>query len=587
MLAWQSGLALSVLLLAIWWMWRLQPFHGVGMASQDQVNFSLQGTGDFWAGVFRHARAQGRVYFLLNKIVDLWLAARPEGWRIHAFNLIVFALSAPCFALAVFRSWRERLLYVWLFASVSWASYHHMPPAAYPSVNHLPFLLWPLAAWLIARACRRGSVGSGALLLGFWLIAFLSFVQYEPVAGMSFCVLGWLVYDTPLPRLRKRLALTLAGAALAYGVLYVGWRIYYPTSYDGLMQGELSLRRVLQVTVAYTVGGLPFSEAYGHTEPLRFGDPRVGEGTLSYVTPSWPGLDGGALLLSALGLLGLCSLLRRTVPGERQLSARVPRTAAMVLLALLSLLAINGPLGLSGKYQAWVRDWDETYLTSQLALYPLVLLGTLLLAAAYQRLRWRGVPLAFLPLALAVCALSLPVQAHNRRVTALQRANLARWEGVTALAAYARHIEEPILVAPDLYYTMAIGEQNWTKYWGRYMQQRFGGWLSFRAAPPQRGAFALIRLHRFEDGRLRALSVQTQHSVAIVARKQNAPIAVFTEDGIGVPLDWQNEAETLERSGYTSVTLRAPAALLGPQRQLELVWVWPQTSLAVPPPARQ
>ncbi|MEY4544792.1 MAG: hypothetical protein RL685_987 [Pseudomonadota bacterium] len=46
------------------------------------------------------------------------------------------------------------------------------------------------------------------------------------------------------------------------------------------------------------------------------------------------------------------------------------------------LLAINGPLGFSSKYQSWVQSWDETYLASQLALYPLVLLATLLLAVA-------------------------------------------------------------------------------------------------------------------------------------------------------------------------------------------------------------
>jgi hypothetical protein len=305
----------------------------------------------------------------------------------------------------------------------------------------------------------------------------------------------------------------------------------------------------------------------------------VGESFLHYSAEAWQAPSAGALLLAALGLLGLWALLRR-VEGNEAARSQLPRSLIHLLLVPVMLLAINGPLGLSSKYQSWVRDWDETYLTSQLALYPLVLLGTLLLAAAYRRLRWRGLPLTFLPLALAVCALSLPVQAHNRSVTALQRANLARWEGAAALAAYARHIEEPILVAPDLYYSVASGEEDWTRYWGRYVQQRFGGWLSFRAVPPERGSYARIRLYRFEDGRLRALTVQTSEYVAVVARRQNAPLAVFAEHGVGVPLDWENEGEVLERSGYSSVTLRGPAELLGPQRQIEPVWVWPQTSLA-------
>src|SRR6185295_16128594 len=112
-------------------------------------------------------------------------------------------------------------------------------------------------------------------------------------------------------------------------------------------------------------------------------------------------------------------------------------------------------------------------------------------------------------LALGVATLSLPVYAHNRSWTSLQRANLARWEEVTALASYASHIEQPYIVAPDLYYSVFIGERNWTRYWGQYVQQRFGGSLAFLAWPPQgRDDFARVLPYRFEDGRLRALSVQ-------------------------------------------------------------------------------
>ena len=52
--------------------------------------------------------------------------------------------------------------------------------------------------------------------------------------------------------------------------------------------------------------------------------------------------------------------------------------------------------------------------------------------------------------------------------------------------------------------------------------------------------------------------------------------------GAGVPLHWQNDAEALGRSGYSAVTLREPAQLLGPRRRIELVWTWPQLSLARP-----
>ncbi|MEY4544794.1 MAG: hypothetical protein RL685_989 [Pseudomonadota bacterium] len=128
------------------------------MASHDQITFSLQGVSDLWAGVLAHARGQGCVYFLLNEVVELWLAARPEGWRIHAFNLVVFALSAPCFALALFQGWRERLLYVWLFASVSWAGLHHLPLAFLAFVQYEPIAVRARLA-RVRDAVARAAVG--------------------------------------------------------------------------------------------------------------------------------------------------------------------------------------------------------------------------------------------------------------------------------------------------------------------------------------------------------------------------------------------------------------------------------------------
>jgi len=76
-----------------------------------QAAFSLQGLAGSGREVLGHAKTQERVYFLFTKVIDLWLAARPEGWRIHAFNVGVFGLSPLCFAYAVFRGRAERFLY--------------------------------------------------------------------------------------------------------------------------------------------------------------------------------------------------------------------------------------------------------------------------------------------------------------------------------------------------------------------------------------------------------------------------------------------------------------------------------------------
>lgn len=571
----ERGHPLAWLVLVAWGVWRLEPFYRVGMATQDQVEYSLQAVSHLWRGVLNAAQSQGRVHSLFTKIVDMWLAGRPELWRVHAINIVVFALSAPCFALAVFRSRAERLLYVWLFASLAWASYHHMPPAAYPTFVHLPFLVWALAAFVVRRQSARGDERRWGTVVGFGVLAFVALFQYEPAAAMSLCVLGWLVYAEPRPALRKRLAIALGCAALVYGAIYLGWRLRFPSAYEGAVAGSFSPWNVLRVVIAYSVGGLPFCEAYSDAIPIRFGDTHVGETFLRLPAelPHAPGTY--VVLFTALALFGFLRVYAAAQSAPALASRRL-RIGQWALPPIL-LLAINGPLGLSAKYQGWVRDLDETYLTSQLALYPLVLFGTLVLAALYRRLRVHCVPLAFGALALLVAILSVPVRAHNWHVTSLQRANLARWEEVTALASYASHIERPV-VAPDLYYSIFMGEHDWTSYWGRYVQQRFGRRLSLHARPPRGNYnYALVRAYRFEDGRLRALSVQAPEHVAIVARRENAPLALVSA-GKGVPLDWR-EAEALGSSGYSAVTLSEPE-LRGVYRLIDPVWLWPQTSLA-------
>ncbi|MEY4544793.1 MAG: hypothetical protein RL685_988 [Pseudomonadota bacterium] len=64
------------------------------------------------------------------------------------------------------------------------------------------------------------------------------------------------------------------------------------------------------MTVAYSIGGLPFTGAYSTLPPLRFGDPKVGEAFLRYAPEAWQAPGVGEVLFAALGLLGLWGLLR-------------------------------------------------------------------------------------------------------------------------------------------------------------------------------------------------------------------------------------------------------------------------------------
>ncbi|MEO8183901.1 MAG: hypothetical protein ABI895_34180 [Deltaproteobacteria bacterium] len=574
-LSWPSWLPWLVIV-ALWWLWSLEPFSRLGMATGDQVGYSLA-SADPWRSAVGYAKSQARIYFVFNKLVDLWIAARPERALRHAVNLGVFALSPCCLAYALFRKPAQWLLYIWLFASLSWVGFHHLPPAAYPTANHLPFILWALAAGWVRYRARRAHPSNVLSAIVFGVLAFVAFFQYEPIAAMSIAVLAWIVLSVEHGALRRTLWLALAVALASYIAAYATWRGFFPPSYDGARAGEFSPWKILRVTVAFTVGALPFCKAFTDAAPLRWGDGVVGEALIAFPARN-------ALIPSVLGLALTVSAVVSVVYLYARWSASAslrPSTREHWLLAGVLLLVINGPLALSAKYQGWVTEWDDTYLTSQFALYALVLGGVLLLEALW-RLRVRGVPVVFLAVAGMIGWLSLPVHAHNETEAARDRASLARWEAAAVIAHYAPQLPETNLVAPDFFYGVFIGEGDWGKYWRRYIRQRFAQSFRFYAGFPEGKAnLALVRLHRFEDGRLRALSVQTPDEVTLLARPHEAPAQIFWSIGKGVALDW-SKAEPLPRTDYLTLRLLHPSDLFGLDRVLELVWTTPGAGVFAP-----
>lgn len=582
---WWRGGTNAVLLpylaiLFVWWLWSLEPFHHVGMAAGDQLMYSQQGLTGIWANAVKTAQAQGRVTFLFTKPIDYWLAARPEHWLRNTINIVVFALSSCCFAGAVFREPGQRLLYVWLFASVAWAGFQHLPPAAYPTVNHVPFLLWPIAAWVVRSFAASGGARRWSAWSIFGAVAFVALYQYEPSAIMSLVVLSWIVYREPSSPFKKGLWYVLGAAVGLNFAAYVSWRLAYPPHYSGVSFASPSVWDVFRVTVALTVGALPFCDAYRGQTALRWGDETIGYKLLRGPKGEPDSFDALGILLGVCALASLLAVYLRV--GRKSAPAARRNSYALWAMVALLLVGINGPLGLSRKYTKWVTDFDSTYLTSQLALYPIVMAGVLGLDWAYRRLRVRKLPVVFVALVVALTVIGLKVHSHNERVTARQRGMLARWEGAAALAAFASRIEQKDLVAPDLFYSMYAHERDWGKWWSRYLERRYGRKFKIHAELP-RGLkdAALMRMHLFDDGRLRAITIQTPKYVAVVAKPGNGPAYLTSDRGAGESLKWA-EAESLDDSGYFSLRQKKPKEFVGLERAVEPVWLFPNRGLALP-----
>jgi len=136
-------------------------------------------------------------------------------------------------------------------------------------------------------------------------------------------------------------------------------------------------------------------------------------------------------------------------------------------------------------------------------------------------------------------------------------------------------------VAPDFFYSVFTGNPNWAKYWREYMKLRFGHGLKFHPRrEPGMDDVPTVRLHRSEDGGLRAMTIQARDSVSIIAAPENLPPLLFAGDGQGAALAWQ-QAEKLTPSRFLMLTL-TEQQLLGWAKRIEPVWVLPSAAAALP-----
>lgn len=556
----------------------LLPFYGVGMTTQDQLVFSLGGLGDFWTTVIEHAEKQGRIYFLFTKSIDLWLASHPELFSRKLITLLVFAATPVCFAYTIFRSRANRLIFTVSFTALAWIGFEHTPPAAYPVVNHLPFLLWPLLAFWLNKE-KSWSTGLGWKAPIFGALSYFCFFQYEPVTLMSFVVLAWVIYRSSLNQRSKRtLGFWLVIAFFTYAVSYVIWLKMHPSKYPGTEFGELSIGEFFHVTVAYTLGGLPYTRIYDAGIFIQRGGILPEKELLLFIRNSEKHFEIGNALTVIFAMIALAFVFpKKKQPVDSQ-NRNIPWYSYVVLIASL-VIAINGPLGLSEKYQGWVRLWFETYLTSQLSLYASCIAVTLCAACLIKNLHYKKIPIGLILCLYFAGNSAYSVRMHNNQVAIYQRANLSRWDAAAAIASSSELWSETVIVAPDLYYSIFSGEPDWEKYWSSYFKGRFDLDLEIKGTHPEGNAdetYALSRILLDDDGFFQAVTIQTNSATYIVCKEVNLPTFIGTENGDIIAPEWWLQKHEI-RGEFWIYKIEGPEEWIGLDKIIHPSWIFPRS----------
>ncbi len=538
----------------------------------------MQANTSGYAAAVGGAKAQGRIYQLATKAGLLLGSLAPDRPVSKWLALIAFAVTPLCFAYLMYPTHGPRLLFVWVYAGLVWAGWNHLPPAAWALLAYLPFLFWAAAAWIVRTQIKPGGNESVALLF-FALAVFCAYFQYESITALSMVGFVWLLLSTPLPETtRRKFWWTLAGTTLFYLASYVSWRAYYG---GGHSVASFSLFETGRVTIAYTIGGLPFSEHFFAS--TNEWDARGGfSQSARNIIEAMFRTGAFSIVLYIAAAVAVCALYSLTEDdrGSGSVNRRGTRVAyhqsdwfwwAMILAMLL---AINGPLGLTGKYREWAPDWDHTYFTSGIALLPICLGVVWLLERCYRGVLFERVRPMFLLLVALIAIGGTVVRAHNEQVTSRQHWSVSRWEALRVIS-FGNQIWGPgPFVSPEFFYTKfaANSKTDWSSYWARYSKARFGVQIQFLDdfPPVAERRPGRVELHHLDNGRLRALTVQTGRRLFVIAKPQHRPRRLLSENR-SKKLRW-GHAQKIPGTDYQYLEFDEPDKVTNPFKWVDLAW---------------
>lgn len=452
----------------------------------DDVEFQyhlMKGWDAAWDFVWLAAVSQGRVVHLLDVPFSMVAAYFAESF---AFRLFYTVLYFGCFALlAVYVSMLARLrvaaLITLVLLSLHPLDYFHLPPNAYPAHLTLPFLLILLARMGLLRArVGHGPSGNG-WELGMLACCFIgmlfseyAFLFTAALIGAEF--LARLTTDNVVgnrwsARLRACLlhphTLKDAVVLILFLVIYLGFRMLYPSSYEGnQLAGELELEAVARTLVGHVIGGTSWASM------ARYSD-------------RWPDIIlavgyGQLLVVAAIGAVtffaGLLALrLVRTGRGQASLARRC---WAIVAAALFGAVLVTLPLALTAKYQSWCGDLSACiFLDSRISYLGVGAMVAALMVIAVIYTSARGLFSLAAPVLLsAVLATSgMLTYLHNFRIERDMQHYVSGWERAERLACLpAERLDEvgtllPKLIDPPQRISMTAGFDRET-YWRDYIE---------------------------------------------------------------------------------------------------------------------
>lgn len=351
----------------------LYPLLTTGYAVPDDFQYALWAESpDRWQRALEAAKAQGRFQLFIHISLAYVPYLLDSPLFLKALQIGSIVAAALAFALAVSRylnSTYHGLLSLILFGALLQNMWEHHVLAAYPLI--FQFGLFFLALSFIAyKNALTGNDSSGARRAAIYLfIALLvseGFVVYAAIHLILALLYG---YKESARAVAARILPIFVAVGLFIGI-YLTWRAYFPSTYEGAQidLARLEWSKVLNVVWQFSKASHP-AFVYSHFNPTHYEFPASPEGyrrNIGYLLLNMQ----VAWLIKAI-LVGAGIILAQRFIANNTSNARF---YALVAVGVALFLLPSLPLALTPKYQAWVQHGASAYTVTYFSYFGVLLI---------------------------------------------------------------------------------------------------------------------------------------------------------------------------------------------------------------------
>lgn len=442
--------AIVILLITIAGLILLRDLWGLGLMLSDDAMWHLWAYQQDKNPPLEWAIHQGRLYALVAGPIMLHVLSWTGTWVGEVLKLAPFLLAVVLYGFAVraYFGLRLGLLSTALFIALFAVRFDGSAATTYP------MLLWPfmaacLIALLISRFYSRHGGGpstviayAGLLLLSLFTneATALTFVGLAVLAWVGNVALHERTAGPIWSRIDRRdwiLAIATIAPVLFYGLAYLAFRWWFPTSYDGLTLTFSEPLASLRTWLVFTLNG---SILFSFLDPYRiaFAEPTLSHGYKAVYSPivALSRLWASPLALVYGGLCGAAvAMILKTAPAQVQGKPQPARPAVLnpllgVLPGLVTATSATLPVALSVKYISWHENQGvDSYVTTVLSHFGVTLILASILLFAFDAIRKSpALKVGTLLMAGLVGVLAAATQYLNVKITEDIRLEGLRWQ---------------------------------------------------------------------------------------------------------------------------------------------------------------